>query len=203
MIICIHSPTHSAHTLAHIPTHPPLQVTIRHREDIEIETFRSVLNHFFNGTVDLNVGGWTGGEGSGGKKPSSSAEAVAAVEEAYEAAHAGEDHAAADAAADALGTDWEPRDDPSSGRNFYWNRVSGATTWDIGETDLPQPEGSGSGSDEDSGSESGEESSGEDESSEDHGPLPENWSEVADPATGRSYYHNGVTGESSWTFPEA
>ena len=146
----------------------------------------------------MNVGGWAGGEGAGERRAAERSASLAAAEANYEKTHGG---AAAKGKAAATETEWEARDDPASGRQFYWNSETGATTWDIGETDLPQPEESETDSDEDSGSDDG--SSGSESESEDHGPLPDGWAEVDDPASGRTYYHNGVTGESSWTFPEA
>ena len=143
------------------------------------------------------MGGWAGGEGAGERRAAERSASLASAELNYEKTHGG---AAAKAKAAETETVWEARDDPASGRQFYWNAETGATTWDIGETDLPQPEESET--DSESNSESGSESGSESES-EDHGPLPEGWAEVDDPKTGRTYFHNGVTGESSWTFPEA
>jgi hypothetical protein len=179
-------------------------VTIRHRDEGEIEALRSNLEHFFAGSVNLNVAGWQRGEGAGattgrGRRASW----LAAVEEANEKTRSGSNAGASSAsstpkvstsATSAVESAWESRLDPASGVNFYWNRETGATTWDISDTDLPH----------DASSSSGDEASGSDSDSDsEDGPLPPDWSAVMDPATNTKFYHNAVTGESSWTIPSS
>jgi len=75
-----------------------------------------------------------------------------------------------------LAPGWDQVVDPASGRPYYWNRSTGATSWTIPSAPAEQrsfgPEG-----------------------------LPTGWESVNDPASGKPYYFNRSTGVTQWTKP--
>ena len=84
-----------------------------------------------------------------------------------------------------LPPDWTEANDPSSGRAYYVNAKTGETTWErplagpkapvMAALPPPGPPGGGA--------------------------MPPGWSAQVDPASGRTYYVNAVTGATSWEFP--
>lgn len=78
---------------------------------------------------------------------------------------------------------WTEANDPSSGRAYFVNANTGETTWERPKSGppvmaaLPPPGPAGGGA------------------------LPPGWSAQVDPASGRTYYVNSVTGATSWEFP--
>jgi hypothetical protein len=72
-----------------------------------------------------------------------------------------------------IGNNWVETTDPTSGRVYYANTVTQATSW-VWPEDVPKPQG-----------------------------APGNeWTAAVDPATQKTYYLNRVTGETSWEKPE-
>jgi hypothetical protein len=72
-------------------------------------------------------------------------------------------------------SDWKATVDPSSGRTYYYNKVTQVTSWDV-------PEGF---------NEKGD-STADDAA---------NWKATVDPASGRTYYYNKVTQVTAWDAP--
>merc|ERR1712232_684718 len=77
---------------------------------------------------------------------------------------------------------WEAANDPSSGKQYYFNRATGETKWD-------HPSGSAGASPSSSFASS-------DPS------LPAGWESAKDPS-GKEYYFNRSTGETKWERPSA
>jgi myosin-7 len=71
-------------------------------------------------------------------------------------------------------SDWTKVSDPTSGKTYYANTVTQATSWEVPDEikDIVNQGGSG------------------------------DWVESTDPASGKTYYYNSVTKETSWTKPE-
>jgi WW domain/Ankyrin repeats (3 copies) len=91
---------------------------------------------------------------------------------------------------------WVETQDPSSGRIYYFNSLTQETSWerpmeledDSGPADAAVVD--------DNGNDNGEQSP--ESSSED---VADGWSEVTDPNTGKIYYYNQLTQETSWEKP--
>lgn len=112
--------------------------------------------------------------------------------------------------------EWTEHIDETSGQTFYFNAVTGATSWErpaSSETLLP---GWTEHVDADSGCtfyynattqetrwEKPQSAPEKQEKQEPQSPLPEGWAESTDPETDQVYYFNKATGESSWEKPLA
>ena len=134
-----------------------------------------------------------------------------------------------DEQADSLPEGWVVFEDPSSGRKYFYNSISGEVSWE-GPTEEKQEaptsseqqaepetdEGSSSRSSSNvmraavSGSAVEDEEESESESEEDEITeekaneselLPEGWEAVPDSSSGQTYYYNHLTGETSWEKP--
>ena len=85
---------------------------------------------------------------------------------------------------------WSAAVDPASG-NTYYAHVSGQTSWDVptmagmGAGGVPPPP------------------PGAPPPGQGAEVLPPGWTSAIDPASGRTYYMNTVTNETSWTYPQA
>ena len=88
-------------------------------------------------------------------------------------------------AEDPLPQGWNAFQDPSSGRTYYANEITGESTWDRPETTTttvaPSPSPS--------------------PSPDTNSDLPSGWAAYVDPGSGRTYYSNQSTGESTWDKP--
>mmetsp|Transcript_46142 Transcript_46142/g.128362 ORF Transcript_46142/g.128362 Transcript_46142/m.128362 type:complete len:366 (+) Transcript_46142:162-1259(+) len=105
------------------------------------------------------------------------------------------------AQATSLPKDWTEHSDPSSGRTFFYNTVTGESSWEepalqtaasqpaasapVGQTQSQQPE-----------------VSPQEKAPQSTATLPKDWTENMDPTSGRVYYFNAVTGVSSWDRPQ-
>ena len=76
-----------------------------------------------------------------------------------------------------LPTNWEEHKDPSSGKTFYYNKVTKETSWDKPKSGLTSRSSSARG-------------------------LPPDWEEHKDPSTAKTFYYNKVTKETSWDKPK-
>ncbi|XP_075299557.1 rho GTPase-activating protein 27 isoform X2 [Opisthocomus hoazin] len=99
-----------------------------------------------------------------------------------------EEAAAAGSASEEAGSsvsDWETHRDRDSGQLFYYNPVTGETTWDcpFGEA------------------EDGVSPAGSPASSLAHSPEFSEWEQYVDGASGQAFFYNSVTGETSWDPP--
>lgn len=80
---------------------------------------------------------------------------------------------------------WEQAHDPASGRPYFHNRETGETSWTPPPADgpgAPRPSRAAPGSPRSGG-------------------LPAGWEEAGDPASGKTYYFNRATNETTWTRP--
>jgi len=92
---------------------------------------------------------------------------------------------------DALALGWEALQDPNSGREYYYNSQTGETAWD--KPMIRQEEPSVSVTDDSNPvaiSDTAEEK-----------PLPDGWTSLTDESSGRVYFYNEGTGETSWEKP--
>ncbi|XP_026720423.1 rho GTPase-activating protein 27 [Athene cunicularia] len=99
-----------------------------------------------------------------------------------------EEVAAADSAPEEPGSsvlDWETHTDTDSGHLFYYNPVTGETTWDC-------PFGQ---------AEDGVSPVASPASSLAHSPEFPEWEQYMDEASGQAFFYNSVTGETSWDPP--
>lgn len=90
---------------------------------------------------------------------------------------------------------WTEHTDPGSGKTFYYNAGTGQTTWDRPSCPSAlQPQGPTHAAEvaqtSDTVATSGALT------------LPSGWTEHADPASGRNFYHNASTGETTWERPQ-
>ena len=69
--------------------------------------------------------------------------------------------------------DWDELTDATSGKTYYYNRVSGDTQWDT-PTTPPPTQGP---------------------------PRDDGWEALTDPSTGATYYHNTSSGLTQWDLP--
>jgi len=88
--------------------------------------------------------------------------------------------------APALPPGWESAPDPASGKPYYFNRATGETSWTPpaaapAAAPAPAPVAPVAAAP----------------------ALPPGWEAAPDPATGKQYYFNRATGETSWTPPAA
>ncbi|XP_069733022.1 rho GTPase-activating protein 27 isoform X2 [Phaenicophaeus curvirostris] len=84
-------------------------------------------------------------------------------------------------------SDWETHTDTDSGHLFYYNPVTGETTWDC-------PFGQ---------AEDGVSPVASTASSLAHSPQGPEWEQHTDEASGQAFFYNSVTGETSWDPPNA
>ncbi|KAM6042232.1 rho GTPase-activating protein 27 isoform 2-T2 [Chlamydotis macqueenii] len=84
-------------------------------------------------------------------------------------------------------SDWETHTDADSGRLFYYNPVTGETTWDC-------PFGQ---------AEDGVSPTASPTSLLAHSPECPEWEQYMDEASGQAFFYNSVTGETSWDLPHA
>uniref|UniRef100_A0A8D0FLE5 Rho GTPase activating protein 27 n=1 Tax=Strix occidentalis caurina TaxID=311401 RepID=A0A8D0FLE5_STROC len=101
-----------------------------------------------------------------------------------------EEAAAASSAPEEPGSsvsDWETHTDTDSGHLFYYNPVTGETTWDC-------PFGQ---------AEDGVSPVASPASSLAHSPEFPEWEQYVDEASGQAFFYNSVTGETSWDPPHA
>ncbi|XP_067168148.1 rho GTPase-activating protein 27 isoform X2 [Apteryx mantelli] len=81
--------------------------------------------------------------------------------------------------------DWETHTDPDSGHLFYYNPLTGETTWDC-----PFEQ-----------AEDGVSPAASPASSLAHSPESAEWGQYVDEASGQAFFYNSVTGETSWDPP--
>lgn len=81
---------------------------------------------------------------------------------------------------------WEKTTDPSSGKEYYFNRSTGETKWD--NPLLENKEKS---------------TEGATKPSEGDEALPDGWAATKDASTGKTYYYHAASGETRWTKPES
>mmetsp|Transcript_24752 Transcript_24752/g.72588 ORF Transcript_24752/g.72588 Transcript_24752/m.72588 type:complete len:799 (-) Transcript_24752:82-2478(-) len=96
-----------------------------------------------------------------------------------------------------IGGDWVANTDPNTGKTYYANLTTKETTWEWPK-DVPKP---GEASADAGASDAGAGGAATAAAAGDGGGTGGDWREVTDPGTGRKYYHNRVTGETSWTPP--
>lgn len=98
-------------------------------------------------------------------------------------------------ASDALPGGWVEASDPSSGKVYYYNSQTQITSWE-------RPESVEGASDPATAAAATNEQSEEKvEESSDPEMLADGWIEVQDPGTGKTYYYNQSTEETSWEKP--
>ncbi|XP_010182184.1 PREDICTED: rho GTPase-activating protein 27-like, partial [Mesitornis unicolor] len=98
-----------------------------------------------------------------------------------------EEAAAASSAPEELGSsvsDWETHTDTGSGQLFYYNPVTGETTWDCPF-----------------GTEDGVSPAASPVCSLAHSPELSPWERYVDEGSGQAFFYNSVTGETSWDPP--
>eukprot|EP01039_Chlorochromonas_danica_P001680 gene1680-1834_t len=92
-----------------------------------------------------------------------------------------------------MSSGWERVIDEGSGREYYFNTITGETTWDPpAEMEAPQ--------------ESQVEEYGQQQQESFHAAAESEggeWSEVVDETTGQVYFYNATTGETSWERPSS
>jgi hypothetical protein len=114
--------------------------------------------------------------------------------------------------ANTLSEDWVEESDPSSGQNYYYNTISGETSWERPPSKAPNetfendevaqttdPEHTENIATEDR-NETGTATTNSDGEVEEKC-LPDGWVEADDPSSGQIYYYNETTGEISWDRP--
>ncbi|KAM9296537.1 rho GTPase-activating protein 27-like [Gastrophryne carolinensis] len=78
--------------------------------------------------------------------------------------------------------DWETHTDQNSGQHFYYNCVTGETTWDCPFDQAEEPLQSAI-------------------TPTSLSPAPEDWEKLFDESSGQFYFYNPLTGETSWDLP--
>lgn len=100
---------------------------------------------------------------------------------------------------------WEQVTDPATGQPYYWNRNTNETSWS-----LPSGPGAASSSPAPSSSHAPEPSAGPacgggaaagGAPSAAGGELPEGWEQANDPSSGKPYYYNRASGQTTWEPP--
>mmetsp|Transcript_12886 Transcript_12886/g.27163 ORF Transcript_12886/g.27163 Transcript_12886/m.27163 type:complete len:783 (+) Transcript_12886:176-2524(+) len=87
-----------------------------------------------------------------------------------------------DPADDDIAQGWEEVQDPSTGKSYYFNKKTQATSWEKPIETSAEP-------------------STEDDTVLSSGEPQGDWTETLDPSSGKNYYYNAKTGETSWEKP--
>ncbi|CAJ1954685.1 unnamed protein product [Cylindrotheca closterium] len=101
--------------------------------------------------------------------------------------------------------DWIEAVDEASGQTYFYNTVTGETSWEK-PVELMQSDDEGDKDEADDGADNDIDDAAptntEDDNEQDEGPgLPVNWTEAVDESNGQTYYYNTETQETSWEKP--
>ena len=91
-------------------------------------------------------------------------------------------------------SDWVETADPTSGQTYYFNSKTNETSWEKPNSYSTAAADANNGSPSTPSMEAGQDATGGCES---------DWSETVDPTSGKAYYFNSKTGETSWEKPTA
>lgn len=86
---------------------------------------------------------------------------------------------------------WTEVVDKKSGKKYYYNKITKKTSWRKPAEGASTPGSTGTAS-----------PAAEEEEAAAASPLPEGWTELVDKKSGRKYYYNKITKETSWHIPE-
>ena len=102
---------------------------------------------------------------------------------------------------DDLAPGWEVVHDPNSGREYYYNSQTGETSWTNPSSDFSSDEAGVKTSHDSNNKHSIKEEVHEEGVVNDQTPLPYGWTSLTDESSGRIYFYNEGTGETSWDRP--